>query len=288
MSAITRQAPAARRGRPSKRVRRALGTTAGIVIVAIMLFPLYWMLDASFLNPNQLVSSSPTWFPLHGTLAGYRDVLSSQGGHLLVSLTVSLGVVVVTLLIAAPAAYGMAKLRVPGRRLLMFALLVAQMIPGIVMANSFYIAANDLGLLNSPLALILADSTLAVPFATLILHSFLRGVPDELSEAAAIDGAGRVRTFVSVILPVARNAMITAGLFSFLFAWADFLFAVTLTTQDDHAPITVGIYRYIGANLTDWNSVMATGVIASIPAALLLIIAQRYVAAGIGSAATKD
>ena len=291
MSTVIRQAAAnsaARRGRPSKRVRRALSTTIGIVILAIMLFPLYWMLDASFLSPNELVSSTPTWFPLHGTLSGYRDVLRSQGGHLLVSLIVSLGTVVVTLLISAPAAYGMAKLRVPGRRLLMFALLVAQMIPGIVMANSFYIAANDFGLLNSPIALILADSTLAVPFATLILHSFLRGVPDELSEAAAIDGAGRLRTFVSVILPVARNAMITAGLFSFLFAWADFLFAVTLTTQDNHAPITVGIYRYIGANLTDWNSVMATGVIASIPAALLLIIAQRYVAAGIGSAATKE
>ena len=291
MSTVIRQtaaAPARRRGRPSKRVRRAFSTTVGIVILAITLFPLYWMLDASFLNPNELVSSTPTWFPLHGTLSGYRDVLRSQGGHLLVSLIVSLGTVVVTLLISAPAAYGMAKLRVPGRRLLMFALLVAQMIPGIVMANSFYIAANDFGLLNSPIALILADSTLAVPFATLILHSFLRGVPDELSEAAAIDGAGRLRTFVSVILPVARNETITAGLFSFLFAWADFLFAVTLTTQDNHAPITVGIYRYIGANLTDWNSVMATGVIASIPAALLLIIAQRYVAAGIGSAATKD
>lgn len=272
----------------SKRARRIAGTGVGLVIVAVMLFPLYWMLDASFLNSTELVSTTPTWFPLHGTLAGYRDVLSSQGGHLLISLIVSLGTVVVTLLIAAPAAYGMAKLRVPGRRLLLFALLVAQMIPGIVMADSFYVAANDLNLLNSPFALILADSTLAVPFATLILHSFLRGVPDELSEAAAIDGASRLRTFVSVILPVARNAMITAGLFAFLFAWADFLFAVTLTTQDDHAPITVGIYRYIGANLTDWNSVMATGVIASIPAALLLIIAQRYVAAGIGSAATKD
>ena len=282
-----RSSTKARKG-PSRRARRAVGTTVGILIVAVMLFPLYWMIDASFLTPNELVSTNPTWFPLHGTLAGYRDVLSSQGGHLLVSLEVSLGVVAVTLLISAPAAYGMAKLRVPGRRLLMFALLVAQMIPGIVMANSFYIAANDLGLLNSPIALILADSTLAVPFATLILHSFMRGVPDELGEAAAIDGAGRIRTFVSVVLPVSRNAVITAGLFSFLFAWADFLFAVTLTTQDSHAPITVGIYRYIGANVTDWNSVMATGVIASIPAALLLIIAQRYVAAGIGSAATKD
>ena len=285
---VIRRTPASRPRRLSKRARTVLGTGTGVVIVAVMLFPLYWMLDASFLRPQDLVSPTPIWFPLHGTLGGYRNVLGSQGGHLLVSLVVSLGTVLVTLVIAAPAAYGMAKLRVPGRRLLLFALLVAQMIPGIVMANSFYIAANSLGLVNSPIALILADSTLAVPFATLILHSFLRGVPDELGEAAAIDGASRMRTFVSVILPVARNAVITAGLFSFLFAWADFLFAVTLTTQDNRAPVTVGIYRFIGANVTQWNSVMATGVIASIPAALLLIIAQRYVAAGIGSAATKE
>jgi multiple sugar transport system permease protein len=296
MSAVIRPARISRSGsrtgsrwgRPSKRARRALGTGAGIVIVAVMLFPLYWMLDASFLRPQDLVSLTPTWFPVHGTLAGYRSVFTSQGGHLLVSLVVALGTVAVTLVIAAPAAYGMAKLRAPGRRALLFALLVAQMIPGIVLANSFYVVANSLGLINSPIALILADSTLTVPFATLILQSFLRGVPNELGEAAAIDGASRLRTFVSVILPVARNAVITAGLFSFLFAWADFLFAVTLTTQDNHAPVTVGIYRFIGANVTQWNSVMATGVIASIPAALLLIIAQRYVAVGIGSAATKD
>ena len=288
MSTVIRQPAASRLGRPSKKARAVLGTCIALVIVAVMLFPLYWMLDASFLSPQELVSTTPTWFPLHGTLAGYRSVLTSQGGHLMVSLVVSLGTVAVSLAIAAPAAYGMAKLRVPGRRLLLFALLVAQMIPGIVMANSFYIAANSLGLINSPIALILADSTLAVPFATLILHSFLRGIPDELVEAAAIDGASRLRTFVSVILPVARNGIVTAGLFSFLFAWADFLFAVTLTTQDNHAPITVGIYRFIGANVNQWNSVMATGVIASIPAALLLIVAQRYVAAGIGSGATKD
>jgi multiple sugar transport system permease protein len=288
MSTVIRSAaPGRGRARLPKKARAALLTGVGVVIVAVMLFPLYWMLDASLLRPQDLVSPTPVWFPVHGTLSGYRNVLSSQGGHLLISLVVSLGTAAVTLLVAAPAAYSMAKLQVPGRRLLLFALLVAQMIPSIVMANSLYVVANRFGLINSPVALILADSTLCVPFATLILHSFLRGVPNELSEAAAIDGASRLRTFVSVILPVARNAVITAALFSFLFAWADFLFALTLTTQDDRAPVTIGIYRFIGANLTDWNGVMATGVIASIPAAVLLVVAQRYVAAGIGNAAVK-
>src|ERR1700749_4799413 len=109
MSAVVRPArisrtgsgTGSRRGGPAKRVRRALGPGIGIVIVAVMLFPLYWMLDASFLRPQDLVRLTPTWFPVHGTLAGYRSVFTSQGGHLLVSLVVALGTVAVTLVIAA-------------------------------------------------------------------------------------------------------------------------------------------------------------------------------------------
>jgi multiple sugar transport system permease protein len=293
MSAATgrtrRRGPYDRRaGGRSRQVPRAVNTVVAVLILAVMLFPLYWMLDASLLPSTDLVKSSPTWFPVHGTLQGYRRAFSSQGGHLLISLGVSAGTVVLVLLVAIPAAYGLAKLRAPGGRLLTFALLIAQMIPGVVMADSFYTAANRLHLLDSPLALILADSTLCVPFATLILQTAMRAVPAELSEAAVLDGAGRIRTLLSVILPVSRNAVVTASLFSFLFAWADFLFAVTLTTQDDRAPVTVGIYRFIGAHLSDWNSVMATGIIASLPAAALLVIAQRYVSAGVTSGAVKD
>ena len=113
-------------------------------------------------------------------------------------------------------------------------------------------------------------------------------VARELSEAARVDGAGYWRTFVSIIVPISRNAMVTAGLFSFLFAWADFLFAVTLTTGQVFQPITVGIYRFVGNNSANWNSIMATAVLASIPAAILLVIAQRYVVAGMTSGAVKD
>ncbi|MEV6847311.1 carbohydrate ABC transporter permease [Actinoplanes sp. NPDC051411] len=269
-------------------MRGWIRTGAGLVVTAVLLFSLYWMLNASVLPSDELISRTPTWLPVHGSLAGYRHALSTQGGHLLVSLLVSSGTVVLTLLIALPAAYGMAQLHAPGRRVLMFALLVAQMIPGIVMADAFFQMADRLGLIDNPLALILADSTLCVPFATLTLQAFLREIPAELSEAAWVDGASPLRVLRSVILPLSRNSLITAGLFSFLFAWADFLFGVTLTTSDSHAPVTVGIYRFIGAHLSDWNSVMATGVIAALPAALLLVIAQRYVAAGITGGAVKD
>lgn len=269
-------------------MRRKANTAIGVLVLAVMLFPLYWMVNASLLPSTELIRPTPAWLPLHGTLEGYRNALTSQGGHLLTSVAVALGTVAATLLVAVPAAYGLAQLGAPLRRSLLFGLLVAQMIPGIVMADAFYVAANELRLLNTTLALVLADSTLCVPFAVLILHAFMRGIPAQIREAAELDGASALRTLWSVILPVSRNAVITAALFSFLFAWADFLFAVTLTTRDEAAPITVGIYRFIGAHLADWNSVMATGVIASLPVAVLLVVAQRYVAAGITSGSVKD
>jgi multiple sugar transport system permease protein len=275
-------------GGRARRMPPVLATVIGVLLLAVMLFPLYWMFNASLLPSSDLVKSSPTWIPLHGTLQGYRNALSSQGGHLAISLLISCGSVLLTLGIAAPAAFGLSQRRAPLGRALTFALLIAQMIPGVVMANSLYVAITDLGLVNSPVALILADSTLCVPFSILILHAFMGSIPPALSEAALVDGASRLRIFWSVILPISRNAVLTAGLFSFLFTWGDFLFAVTLTTQDDMAPVTVGIYRFIGAHLSDWNSVMATGIIASLPAAVLLVFAQKYVAAGVGAGAIKE
>jgi multiple sugar transport system permease protein len=161
------------------------------------------------------------------------------------------------------------------------------MVPGIVVANALYGAYNDLGLLNSYLGLILADSTAGVPFTIIILRSFMQGIPREIIEAARMDGAGRLRTFRSVVLPVSANALITAALFTFLFTWSDFLFALTLTTTETVRPITLGIYEYIGAHTNQWNAIMATAVLASAPAAVLLVVAQRYVTAGATGGALK-
>jgi multiple sugar transport system permease protein len=265
-------------------------TSIAVLLVAIMLFPLYWMANASLQTNAQIALPSPRWLPLGGTLAGYREALRLGSGHLVTSLIVAGGATILTLLIAAPGAYAIAVLRVRRAQSVILFLLVAQLIPGIVMANALFRIFRPLGLLNSVRGLILADTTLAVPFAVLILRAFMTSIPRELIEAATVDGAGPLRTLISVVLPLSRNALITSALFSFLFAWGDFLFASTLNLGAEHAtPISVGLYSFIGAgvNTTSWNSVMATGVLASIPAAVLLVFAQRYIAAGLTSGAVK-
>ena len=127
-----------------------------------------------------------------------------------------------------------------------------------------------------------------MPFAALILTSFMASVPDEVLQAARIDGAGPWRSFVSIVLPSSRNGLITAALVSFLWAWSAFLFAATLDSGGRMQPLTLGIYRYIGNNNQEWNSIMATAVVASVPATVLIVVAQRVVAAGVTSGAVKD
>ena len=260
-------------------------TAAGILILAVLLFPLYWMLNVS-LQPGGSAVGTP-WLPLHVSFDGYATAISQQGRNLVTSLVVAIGSVVFSLLIAMPAAYALSRLKGRLTGVILFGILISQMIPGIVIANALYAAYNDLGLLNSIPGLILADSTAGIPFAILIVRAFMTAIPREVLEAGRIDGAGHLRTFVSIVLPMSRNALITAGLFTFLFAWADFLFALTLTTTEDVRPVTLGLYTYIGAHVNDWSAVMATAVLASIPAIVLLVIAQRYVAAGTTAGAVK-
>ena len=267
---------------------KAARTTAGVLIVALLLFPLYWMVNASLQPSGALLRPSPDLFPFTPTFDGYREAFGEHLGDLLSSLIIASGTVVVSLVIAAPAAYALAQLRVLGRPAMLFVLVIVQMIPGIVMANALYTVFSDLDLVDSYLGLILADSTATVPFAVLLLRAFMIGIPRELSEAARVDGAGRLRTFLSIIVPVSRNALVTAGLFAFLFAWADFLFAITLTTGQSFQPVTVGIFRFIGNQSADWNGIMATAVLASVPAAVLLVVAQRFVVAGVTGGAVKD
>jgi len=135
--------------------------------------------------------------------------------------------------------------------------------------------------------LMLADASLGIPFSILLMRSFMASIPGEIIEAARVDGANPLRIFLSVVVPVSRNGIITAALFSFLFAWSDFVFALTLTSANTVTPVTLGIYQFLGSDVKQWTPVMATAVLASIPAAALLVLAQRYIASGITGGAVK-
>ena len=254
-----------------------------------MLFPVYWMINVSLTQTSNMRKSPPNLIPIDGTLDGYscrpppaaalprhQPARRARHGRRLPSSWPR-----------PPGTHWPSSAR-SGGGALNFVLLIAQMIPAIVMAMGFYAIYIKLGLLDSVWGLIIADSTIAVPFGVLIFTAFMSRIPDELLQAARIDGAGTMRTFRSVVMPVSRNAIVTVSLFAFLWAWSDFLFANTLDSGGWLQPITLGIYAYIGNNNQQWNAIMATAVVASIPAAVLLVLAQRYVAAGVTAGAVKD
>jgi multiple sugar transport system permease protein len=271
------------RRRPTRRGPAA--TVLALLILAVLLFPVYWMVNASL--QRDATSFSTEWFPLHPSLNAYSQALSQQGGHLVTSMLIAVGATALSTLIATPASFALARFKLPGRTWVIFIALATQMIPGIVIANALYGTYNSLHLINSVPGLILADASLGIPFSVLLMRSFMGGIPKEILEAARIDGAGQVRAFLQVGVPMARNGIITAALFSFLFAWSDFLFALTLTTTNAVTPITLGIYQYLGAQTEQWSPVMATAVIACIPSAILLVAAQRFIAAGVTGGAVK-
>lgn len=284
MDTITAPVPA-QRNMAKHRTRSAGYTALGVLFLAVMLFPVYWMVNASLQPSGNTLTAS--FFPWNPSFDGYRRAIAEQGSNLVTSLIVSLGTVVFSLLIAAPAAYALAQFRFRWVNIALLAILISQMIPGIVIANALYAAYNDLGLLNSIPGLILADATHAIPFTILIMRAFMIAIPTSIVEAARVDGAGLVRAFVSIVLPISRNSLITAGLFAFLFSWSDFLFALTLTTTDEVRPVTLGIYQYLGTQVSNWSAVMATAVLSSLPAIVLLILAQKYIAAGATGGAVK-
>ena len=260
----------------------------GLIVVGLLLFPLYWMVNASFQPRTALLAAVPSWFPAPPIFEGYQNAIAGQGQSLLTSCFVAVSSALLSLVIATPCAFGLVTFRMRWTTAFVFVLLLVQMIPNVVMANALYTIFARAGWLNTYQALILSDASLSTPFAILLIRAFMESLPRSLTEAALVDGAGYWGAFFRVILPLSRNGLITAGLFCFLFAWSDFLYALTMSTKQKIVPITLGIYQYIGTHQTDWNAIMATAVLASLPPVVLLLLGQRHITAGLTGGAVKE
>jgi multiple sugar transport system permease protein len=281
------------------RALRWLCTLAAAAALVIMLFPVYAIIVGSFESTETLFSGTFYWLPHEATLANYRTVLQggsagtqatvagSQSGNVLTSLFVGLGTVLLALAVAVPAAYALSKYRLRVTLVIVSSLLIAQIVPSIVLATSLFIVFHWVHLLNSYPGLVIADGTYAIPFAILVLRAFFFSLPNELMHAARVDGASEWQTFRLIVLPLARSAVITVAVFAFLAGWGDFIFALTMLNGAGITPITLGIYSYLGNFSTDWGAVMASAVIAIVPAGVMLVVAQRYIATGLTAGAVK-
>ena len=264
-----------------------LCTLAAAAALVLVLFPVYAIIVGSFESTNTLFSGTFYWLPHAATLDNYSTVIHAQSANVVTSLVVGLGTALLALVVAVPAAYALSKYRLRVTVILVSSLLVAQIVPSIVLATSLFIVFHRINLVNSYPGLIIADATYAVPFAILVLRAFLFSLPNELLYAARVDGATEWQTFRLIVIPLARSAVITVAVFAFLAGWGDFIFALTILNGSGIEPITLGIYTYLGNYSTDWGAVMAAGVFAMVPAAILLVVAQRYIASGLTAGSVK-
>ena len=274
----------------SKRRTMAL-FIVGLLATLIMFFPVYWMFITSIKPMNEIYHNPPLMIPKNPTLKAYVDHFVKDRAvytYFKNSCIIALGSLAFVLFLAAPASYALSRMRIRGKTFVMLTLLVVQMFPSIVLVTPLYIIFGRIGLNNNYLGLVLANATISLPFVILVLRPYFLGLPRGLEDAASIDGCSKWGTFWRVMLPLTKPGLITVGAFSFLFAWGELLFAMTLTSKESMRPITAGIYRFIGQFQVEWNSLMAVAFLASLPIIVVFIALQKHIVSGITAGAVKQ
>ena len=256
-----------------------------------LFFPVYWMLATSLRRPGEIFVQFPSFFPTAPTLDNFIRALSQSNlrVYLLNSLITAGGSACLTTSLAMLAAFGFAKYKFKGRRGLMYLMISAQMFPFAIILISMYSILQTAGLLNTLTGLTVAYIVFALPPAIYILYSFYSRLPDEMLEAARIDGASEFVILFRIILPLSKPALISVGIYSFMWAWNDLLYSLTLVTQDDLRTIGPGLLlTFFGEMQQDWGGAMAAAILASLPSVIVFAFLQRYFVAGLTSGSVKS
>jgi multiple sugar transport system permease protein len=259
-------------------------------LVALYLFPLYWMLISGFKTPSEIVANPPSLFPRTPSFDAFRNVILQENvlRYLRNSISIAIPVTIVTTALAAIGAYAMARLR--ARRLVDFALvlvLLLQVFPEALLATPVFIIFKALGLLNTLLAVVLATSARSLAFGLVVLRPMVRQIPYELEEASRVDGCTQWQTFRLVVLPLLRVPLLVVGAITFAQAYGQFVYPLTLLSTQEVQPGTVGLYGFIGAEQADWHRVMAFATVFVVPVLLLFLALQSRIVSGLTAGALK-
>jgi ABC-type glycerol-3-phosphate transport system permease component len=256
--------------------------------VAAIAFPLYWAVIASF-TPESRLFASPTIVPRSLVLDHYRALFGGRDFWTPVrnSLIVAGATTVVSVLLGAVCAYALARLRFRGKAPTLAFVLAVSMFPQISIVSPLYLLLRELGLLNTYAGLVLPYLTFAMPLAIWLLVGFFRQLPPELEEAGMMDGAGRLRILWEIILPLSGPGLATTAILTFLYSWNEFLFALSFTLGPERYTVPVAIALFRGQYQVPWGQILAGAVVATLPVAVIVFVAQRRIIAGLTSGAVK-
>jgi N,N'-diacetylchitobiose transport system permease protein len=284
-AAPARVAVARRRGRTG----RVLTTLTGLLVLFVFAFPVYWMVNTSFLRGTDLRGADPTFLPLNGTLDNYRRVFDRDFlPALRMSLIVTVSTVVAALLLALLAAVAVSRFRFRGRTSFIVTVLVIQMVPPEAMVISLFKVLDGWQLVNTAIGLVLVYLIFVLPFTIWTLRGFVAGVPLELEEAAMVDGCGRLRAFLTITFPLMAPGLVATGVYAFIQAWNEFIFALVLMNRGGNQTLPVWLQTFNeGAKGTDWGGVMAGSTLMAIPVIIFFLLVQGRMTQGLVAGAVK-
>ena len=272
--------------------RRDFGLSAVAVIVLILfLLPLYWTLVTSLKTETEIFQIPATLWPQTINTTSYAvqlqmgdfNMFSSFGNSMVISLC-AMGIAVV---LAVPASFAIGRYRFRGKKLIVLGFLLTQMLPVSVLLTPLFITFKNLKLISNWLSVILADATIGIPFSILILKNYFASIPHELEDAAAIDGCNRLGSFFRIFVPICIPGIVVCAIFSFLYAWGDLAYGMTLIQKQTLRPITAGIFNFLGQYGTKWSYLTAFAIVTIIPVALIFLFMQKYIISGLTSGAVK-
>jgi N,N'-diacetylchitobiose transport system permease protein len=271
---------------------RYLGAALAVVLAAAWAFPVYWMANSSFQSAPTIASLTPTFSPLGGTLTNYKSVLTDSGftDALGMSLVVTSIALVICIAFAFLGALAISRFRFRGRKALVLAVILVQMLPAEAMFIAQYKMISGLGLLNSIAGVSIIYIAMVVPFTMWMLRGFVAGVPADLEEAAMIDGCTRMGAFMRVTFPLLAPGLVASGVFAFLQVWNEFALASILLTSDASQTLPLWLRNFAqpsSLGMIEWGQVMAASTLVAVPVIAFFLFVQNRMTAGLVGGAVK-
>ncbi|HZX08518.1 carbohydrate ABC transporter permease [Kribbella sp.] len=275
------------RTKPAARVLQYVAVIAYLVFLG---FPLLWLISSSLKSPQEFASITPSILPKHFDLSNYSDALSEQGlvRGLVNSLQISIYSTILVLIVALPVSYALARFRSRLRPLTNGWILVSQVFPVILIVIPLFMILRPLHLTNTIPGVVIVYMVWSLPFALWMLQGYVAAVPRELEEAASVDGASRLRTIVSIVMPLLRPGLIATAMFTFISAWNEFFFALVLLQDPQLKTLPLVLARFVGAEgQVQFGPLAAASVLATVPSLVFFAFLQRRLTSGLLSGAVK-
>ena len=270
-------------------LRRILTTDLPVLLMVVLAMgPFVWMILTSLTPSDRLSATGVSLSPAGWGLDNYARLFEQTSflGNMGHSLIVAVGTVLLGLAVSVTAAYAFSRFRFRGRKAIMLQFLLVNMFPVVLLILPLFVLMRRLGILDTHLGLIIANATVAIPFAVWMLTSYIGAIPKSLDEAAMIDGCSRLSALRRVVLPLAMPGIISTGIYIFITAWNEYLYALTLGGRNVR-PVTVAIQTLIGEYQIEWGLLAAGGVVGAMPATLLFLLVQRRLIGGLTQGAVK-